>query len=156
MNPSKNRSDALERRFLNRFEPQRRSHVANSFLDPVRQGMTNATLIMSSVRNHLMSSAKKCERSGDYDRVHRNRSIIDAIDTHPDEAIDYARWALSWERLPAQEKRRHKAERWMAEQPPTGKQVAYLRALGYTGEVHSKQHASELIDKLKKQRKDFV
>jgi hypothetical protein len=37
-------------------------------------------------------------------------------------------------------------EEWMATQPPTERQLAYLRRLGWTGPVVSKAEASQLID----------
>ena len=38
------------------------------------------------------------------------------------------------------------------QQPPTGKQVDYCRALGWQGTIESKAHASEIIDRLKPAR----
>ncbi|MCX7601462.1 MAG: hypothetical protein N2Z75_05910 [Meiothermus sp.] len=37
----------------------------------------------------------------------------------------------------------------METQPPTEKQLAYLRALGHTGEVANRLEASRLIEQLK-------
>jgi hypothetical protein len=38
----------------------------------------------------------------------------------------------------------------MEQQPASDKQIAYIRALGFTGDVLSKAHASELIERLKR------
>jgi len=43
---------------------------------------------------------------------------------------------------------RYRAQ-WLATQPPTEKQLAYLRVLGHYGPVVSRAEASRLIDELK-------
>lgn len=137
-----------DRRFLNHFEIRQRATVANLFLYAVRRGITEPHRIVSAVRHDLLAQAI---RWGNHDGKERNEHILSVIDTHFDEALDYARWALWWESLSAQERHRIKAEKWMAQQPATEKQIAYLRSLGWTGEIESKLHASELIDRLLKE-----
>ena len=142
----------MKRDFLNHFEPRQRGHIANIFLAPVRQGVIEPHRIVSAVRHELLQQAVKCKRWGNVETVQRNEHIVTMIDTHFDEAVDYARWAIWWESLSYPEKQRIKAERWMAQQPATEKQTKYLRALGYHGEIESKLQASELIDRLLKGR----
>ena len=69
----------------------------------------------------------------------------------------FAAWAIAWEALPPAEKERQKAAKsephrqtWMQQQPPTEKQRSYLLAFGYHGEITSKAHASELIDRIRR------
>ena len=146
----------MTRDFLNHFEPRQRGHIANLFLDPVRRGMTEPCHIVSAVRHDLLAEAIRRKRWGKLDAAQWREQIVTEIDVYFDEALDYARWAVWWESLSVQEKRRVKAEKWMSTQPPTEKQTKYLRALGYHGEIESKLHASELIDKLLKGNKDFA
>ena len=87
------------------------------------------------------------------------RAILGLLLRHRAEALDLCAWCLDWERLSPAEKARAKAARgeehrraYHDAQPPTRKQLDYLRALGHRGEVRSKQHASELIDGLVKGR----
>lgn len=148
--------DMPDRRFLNHFEPRQRGHIANLFLAPVSGGMTEPHRVVSAIRQDLLAQAVKCKRWGNPETARRNEQIVSLIDTHFDEALDYARYSLWWEGLSAEEQRRIKAERWMAQQPATEKQSKYLRSLGYHGEIESKLQASELIDKLLKGRRDFV
>jgi len=145
-----------DRRFLNHFEPRQRSHIANIFLDPVRRGVTEPHRVVSAVRHGLLAQIVKCKRWGNVETVQRNELVVSLIDTHFDEALDLASHYLWWESLSAEEQRRIKAERWMAQQPATEKQVKYLRALGWTGNIESKLYASELIDKLLKEGRVFV
>jgi len=146
----------MKRDFLNHFEPRQRGHIANLFLHPVRRGMTEPCQIVSAVRHDLLAEAIRRKRWGKLDAAQWREQIVTEIDASPDEAVDYAKWAVWWESLSAQEKRRMKAEKWMAQQPATEKQTKYLRSLGYRGEIKSKLQASELIDKLLKGNKDFA
>lgn len=147
-----------DRRFLAHFDPRKRATVANLFLAPVRRGITEPRHIVETVRRDLLKEIGrwKWRTWGNPDGIQRNEQIIHLIDAHFSEALDLARYYLWWESLPAEEQRRIKAERWMAEQPATEKQAKYLRALGYTGKIESKLIASELIDKLLKKERTFV
>jgi hypothetical protein len=72
------------------------------------------------------------------------------------EVADFIDWCSEYEALPREARERLKAGRgeehrraYFARQPATEKQVAYCRALGWTGPVESKAHASEIIERLK-------
>lgn len=52
-----------------------------------------------------------------------------------------AKWAVFFDELQLEYK--------MEQQPPTFRQIEYLKALGYKGEIESKYHASVLIQKFK-------
>jgi len=99
-----------------------------------------------------LKQSVKCRWRGNLEIARRNEHVVSLIDAYFDEALDLARYYLWWERLSAEEQRRIKAERWMAQQPATEKQTKYLRALGYHGEIESKLQASELRDRLLKGR----
>jgi len=142
----------MNRDFLNHFDPRQRATVANLFLPPVRQGVIEPHRIVSAVRHDLLMQAVRWKRWGNLKGKKHNEQIVSMIDLHFDEALDLARYYLWWESLSAEEQRRIKAEKWMAQQQATDKQINYLRALGYAGEIESKLHASELIDKLLKER----
>lgn len=153
----KTTSDMPDRRFQAHFEPRQRGHIANAFLSPVRNGETEPHRVVSAVRHDLLAQAVKWKRWGNYPEGRkRNEQIVSLIDAYFDEAVDLARYYLWWEGLSEPEKRHMKAERWMAQQLPTEKQVKYLRSLGYTGQIESKLQASELIDKLLKEGRTFV
>lgn len=142
----------MNRDFLNHFEPRQRGHIANLFLHPVRRGMTEPHRIVSAVRQEVLTKLLRYRRWGNLKGIERNTHIVNTIDGYFDGALDYASWAVWWESLSEPEKRRIRAEKWMAKQPATDKQLKYLRALGYHGEIESKLDASELIDKLLKGR----
>lgn len=149
---SKDTIDTSDRRFLAHFEPLQRSAVANLLLYAVRRGMTEPCQIVSAVRHDLLAEAIRRKRWGKLDAAQWREQIVTEIDASPDEAFDYAKWAVWWESLSYAEKQRIKAEKWMAQQPATDKQTKYLRALGYHGEIEAKLDASERIDRLLKGR----
>jgi hypothetical protein len=138
--------DTPDRRFLEHFEPRQRGHIANLCLCQVRRGLTDANRVVLAVLRQLLEQTARCRRWGNMSTVTRNQQIVDAIQAYPDEAVDYASWAVWWESLSTQEKHRIKASKWMAQQPATDKQTKSLRALGYHGEIESKLHASERMD----------
>ena len=144
------------RRLLERFEPRRRGHLMNLFLSPVRQGISNVEQIVDSVRAELQQQIARNRRYQNFSTVQRKQGYLTLLESHPEDAIDFARWAIWYESLPDEEKTARKAERgefyrrqWMDTQPATEKQVSYLRHLGWTGEVKSKLQASELIERLR-------
>jgi len=146
----------MTRDFLNHFEVRQRGHIAHIFLEPVRAGLTDPRAIIEAVIEGLQEQSERCRWWGNDQTVERNDQIKKTIHAHPAEAVDFARWAIWWESLSDPEKRRIRAERWMSTQLATDKQVKYLRALDYTGDIESKLQASELIDKLLKEGRVFV
>lgn len=151
-----------QRRFLERFETNRRGFISNIFLRVTRQGVTNPNVIVSTVRRNLVDQSKRATYwNPDSNTIQRNDAILDVLNTHHEEAVDFAKWAVEWESLSDSERQAIKAERGayykrqhMDSQPPTDKQVRYVRALGYDGTIESKLHASELIDKLRNDKGD--
>jgi len=82
--------------------------------------------------------------------------MLDIIVGHEVAALGFAAWALAWEALPEDErdtiKQAHRQEHksaWMAENPPSERQLGYLRSLGYAGMPPATMaEASEAIDRL--------
>lgn len=139
------------RAFLAYFPQQQKSHVANLFLLPVRQGHTEPVEVRAAVVDDLHHRIRRAIEFG-YDAA-RDRDILAIVLREPDEALDFARWAIQYERLTPAEKQRIKNNRSaeaigvaMDREDPTEKQVAYLRRKGYNGPIDSKKFASSLID----------
>jgi len=147
--------DDDRRRLLEFFAPRRRCHIANLFLSPVRRGIADAEQIVESVRAELRQDIVRSRRYHNFSTVQRKQEYLTLLESHPQEAIDYAQWVIWYESLSYEEKTAQKAERgefyrrqWMDTQPATEKQMSYLRALGWASEVKSKLQASELIERL--------
>jgi hypothetical protein len=145
------------RGLLERFTPNRRSYVANTFLYAVRSGARTPAKVLADVEHQLSETARRSRRWGFTDTIERTESIYSILNEYHDEALAFAQWCISYEALPPGEKARRKAEKgaphrqaWMEQQPATEKQVAYIRSLGYEGPVTSKAHASSLIEQLKR------
>ncbi len=139
------------RAFLAYFPQPQKSHVANLFLLPVRQGHTNPSEVRAAVVDDLHERIRRAIAYR-YDSA-RDREILAVVLREPDEALDFARWAIQYERLTPAEKQRIKNNRSaeaigvaMDREEPTEKQVAYLRRKGYQGPIESKKFASSLID----------
>lgn len=140
--------------FLAHFPTNRRSTITNMFLHAMRGNGRCAPHVLCAVEYELY---QRMEHSRDWpedkQRYEEARTIIHE---HHDDAHAFAEWALAWEKLTPQQKAQRRAgqsgphiRQWMSTQPPTAKQLAFLEALGHTGEVTSKQEASELIDRLR-------
>ena len=152
VDPESRRVSDSSRILLDSFAERERSLVANIFCHAARAGAQTPAAVLAAVR----SDVEHRIRSAPYqrDQMVRLRNLLDT-----DDAQAFARWVLTWEALSFAEKDRIKQQRgaehrqrWMATQPPTERQVKYLRVLGYQGEVESKAQASELIDRLLRSR----
>jgi len=132
------------KKFLEYFEPAKRSTIANTFLDPIRKGITDPDLVITEV----------------YEKARRNsdkKYISDTIFRYLHDAFDYVNYLFDWEKLDPQEKQYYKSQTarkaihsHMAQELPTEKQIAYLRALKYKGKPpESKAEASDLIATIK-------
>jgi hypothetical protein len=144
--------------FLAHFPPARRSFVCNQFLYAVRRGANVPSLVVASVEAELQK-AQQWVRHWERDDQERYADLTAAIAEHRTEALAFAMWALRWEQLTPEQKAAYRAQQssthvqaWMATQPPTEKQRRYLEALGHTGDIESRQHASELIEQLRRRR----
>ncbi|MDP9374283.1 MAG: hypothetical protein M3Q65_17870 [Chloroflexota bacterium] len=146
--------DDPRRSFLAHVPEELRSQITNVLLARVRVGAHSPQTVIDDALRRLR------ERVGGWGREDPNvREMLGLLIRHRADALLFAAWCIEWEQLPAAEKERQKASRgeeyrhrWLDEQPPTPKQIGYCRSLGYTGEIRSKRHASELIDGLKRAR----
>ncbi len=142
---------------LERFPNARRSYIANTFLYAVRAGARTPSKVLADVEHALSETAIRSRRWGFTETVERTEEVYSVLNEFHDEALAFAAWAIAWEALPAAERQRQKQAKgaphrqaYMAQQPATDKQVAYIRSLGYHGPVTSKAHASTLIEQLKR------
>jgi hypothetical protein len=139
--------------FLARFPDNRRSYLTNLFLSGPRRGLTDPQDVLDHVWKHLQAGIDHTRHES---ARNREQLLAETIATFPDEARAFAQWAIHYVEQPAEQReeaRRTQQEehiaRWLAEQPASEKQIAYLRSLGHQGEIASKLEASRLIEHLK-------
>lgn len=151
-------------RYLGQFPQNRRSTVANRFLDAVRAGHNRPEGIVIAVRfkvaQDIGHTRETLERWPDGDWAEDNRQRLDffrqlmASLPSPD-ALAYAQYCLDYEALPQSEKDRMKTRQrdthiqaHMAGLEPTEAQLGLLRKLGWAGQptVDSRAEASSLIE----------
>ncbi len=143
------------KKFLDYFGRYERSEIKGRFLRAVREGASTCAEVVESVTEVCscqQESAKRRRNGSDSEKLER---LAEALIAHPDDALALAENALWSESLPPDERRRQKEERsvpyrlaYMAGEPPTDKQIAYLRSLGYVGKVASKLDAKHLIQEI--------
>lgn len=134
--------------FLSYFPPEQRSTAANILLKAVRAGCSEPHQVVGYA---LEQAAHRTWNEAAH-------TLLLLADLDFEALLAGARWALWWESLPFLERQRIKAERsetaverWMAEQPPTEKQLRYLHNLGHRGPLPANRlEASQLIDALVK------
>ena len=146
------------KRFLEYFELRERSLVSNLILYQIRDGVSDATQVLRGVRTGLHKQTARYRQYNQQNFVRRNQKILNTLSVHPDDALALVEWAFWWERLSPEEKQAIRQEasetyrrQHMDSQPPTERQIKYLRSLGWPGEIESKLDASEKIDKLLKE-----
>ncbi len=132
-----------------------RGPLSNRYRNVIRKGRAQ-----TAVGVHGLVVAEVCEQLASAERWHPDSEytlfladLAALLCGHTDEGLAFAAYCLADEALPPEERRRRKAAQaaeavraHQDRQPPTEKQVAYLRRLGYTGAIDSKAHASSLID----------
>jgi len=134
--------------FLSYFPPEQRSAANNFLLEAVRAGCNEP--------NQVVGYALETARCRCHLEAAQTLSLLSHLD--PEALVAGARWALWWESLSPEEKRRFREERaeeaiarWMEQNPPTEKQMAYLNRLGYRGPAPANRlEASRLIGELVK------
>lgn len=143
------------RAFLELFDPPRRSTIVNAFLGAVRVGASDVPAVLRAVAETAVARRLVAEKHGNADALDKARELGAALASHPTEAAAFAGWCFDWERMPATERQAIKEARaqegvrhWMATQPATEKQTAYLARLGWRGPVGDRRQASDLIDRL--------
>jgi len=134
--------------YLSYFPHNQRATATNFLLEAVRAGCNAPHQVVGYA---LETACRRCH-------LEAAQTLFLLSDLDPEALLAGARWALWWESLSPEEKRRFRegrAEeaiaRWMAEQPPTEKQLRYLASLGYRGPTPANRlEASRLIDELVK------
>ncbi|MCX7802289.1 MAG: hypothetical protein N2313_04625 [Meiothermus ruber] len=134
--------------FLSHFTDSQRSTANGFMLEAVRAGCSEPHQVVGF-------ALEKARQRSDLEAA---QTLLLLFHLDPEALLAGARWALWWESLPLLERQRIKAERsetaierWMAEQPPSEKQLRYLHNLGYRGPTPANRlEASRLIDELVK------
>lgn len=134
--------------FLSHFPPEQRSTAANNLLEAVRAGRSEPHQVVGYA---LETAYRRCH-------LEAAQTLLLLSNLNPEALLAGARWALWWESLSPEEKRRFREERaeaaierWMEQAPPTDRQLAYLNRLGYRGPTPANRlEASRLIDELVK------
>lgn len=132
--------------FLDEFPREKKSTVANKFLFTVRSGIKDPRIVVDATRRRL---------SPQFDGW-----LIDKMDFNPSGALSFAAWAVAYEAQPYEERQVQKEtkaeqyrEEFMKTKPPSERQLAYLKALGYTGSPpETMEDASLFIEKHKRLR----
>jgi hypothetical protein len=132
-----------------------RSLISNLFHYAVRAGAPTPALVVHAVQGALERRLRSVTspRTATDETLH---SVWQLLQAAPQEAYAYAQSVLAWESLPRAERERQKQERgrhfqqqYMVQLPVTPQQEAFLRTLGYTGELPANRaEASMLIDGL--------
>jgi len=140
---------------LDRFADSRRTVPAQAFFRTIRFGAKAPADVLMIVKHDLRDRCRMpwttTEQRGEYEQ------IISVIDAHRDEALEFAAACIRREQAPPEERQRLRwmaategKRRWQETQQPTEAQRAYLRVLGWEGEVGNRREASELIDRLRR------
>jgi len=146
--------------WLEHFPQARRSAVVNLFHYSVRAGASHPDAVLLAVTHEVRRRLAWCRDPAQHAPFEQVRAALQSAHA---EALAYAESVLAWESLPADERERRKAARareyqreHMRRQPPTDKQLGYIRSLGYSGpHPADRLAASELIDQLL-QRKSLL
>lgn len=142
--------------FLTRFPQFTHNMITQLFLRTIRSGKSTVPAVLASVADE----AKEALRYGSWPSfpVSEVYSLVEFLDDP--EAEDFVAFLIEREALPPEEKTRLKsvqqevfAKSAMAAQPPTNKQLEYLRGLKCPVIPTSKMEASRLIDEALKSRR---
>jgi hypothetical protein len=139
------------RAFLSYFPVTHRSTVANWFHYAVRAGASTPLMVIARVRQEIHHRLRWAHSE---DTTALLSQVLGMLQSDAAGACAYAESVIGWERLPCAERQRKKTTRaeqyqqqYMATQPPTAKQLAYLATLGYRGALPANRlAASALID----------
>jgi hypothetical protein len=144
--------ESSEREWLELFPGSRRSQVATWFHGGVRAGISHAPDLLT----HVSMTAKRMLGFPWWDSGDREHflGVLSALEPPYREcALRYAAHVVAYERLPLEERERIKDARtarfrqeWIEHQPPTDKQLAFLRSLGCSEIPASRAETSRWID----------
>jgi hypothetical protein len=147
-------TESARERFLSLIPRAHRNALAQLHHQGARfYGGTTPERLAAIVRAKVGERAGSGWRGEQYSRDWE--AIRQLLLAEPPEWLEYRRWVIAFERLPVEEQERIKRERgeehrrrYLENRPPTPKQLAYLRRLGYHSEVATGAEASQLIDRL--------
>jgi hypothetical protein len=145
------------RAWLEQFPPERRSAIANWFHYAVRSGVPVPAAVLVAVQS-TVERRLHWRKDQDAEWLHL---VLERLSGERSGAMAYAQSVIEYEALPPEARQRVKAERTfsyvkeaMRGKEVTPAQLAYLRALGYSGAPPAdRAHASTIIETLKT-RKD--
>jgi hypothetical protein len=144
------------RAFLAFFPDHDKSHITNIFLHAIRAGAPTVDIVYRDVEVDLRERLREAALRRDKDGHAKIDTYLYYFEHFPDAACRFAAWALDWEKLTPEQKAKEKAKKaathihsYMEGQSPTERQIAYLRSLGWRGDITSKAHASDLISAIK-------
>lgn len=139
-----------QREFLNLFPANRRGWVSNVFCLAVRRGCSTPEKVVNVAISRVEHDLKIY-------REPRHFELFNALVAYRELALEFAKYIIYWENLPPDVKRQKKFARaefykgeYLSNQPPTEKQIKYLKSLGYDGKVKSKWEAMKLIDEFRR------
>jgi len=143
--------------FLSLFPGNVKSHISNIFFEAVRRGSKTPEQVLFSVMTKGIVRLKTAIQFNNGRDEVKFKLLLQNLEKYQPEARAFALYCLSWESLPHEiretDKRKraeHYRSKWLDTQEATQKQRDYLKKLGWTGCVISKQHAGKLIERLKK------
>ena len=144
------------RAWLEHFAPRRRSPIANWFHYAVRAGADRPALVVAEVQATIARRLQWADHAGSAQLT----PVLEALHTDRAGALAYAQHVMAYAALPYAQRQQVKAERSLAflteamrGKAPTPAQLAYLRSLGYQGELPTdRAAASTLIDALSRQK----
>ncbi|ADD29518.1 hypothetical protein [Meiothermus ruber] len=134
--------------FLSHFPHNQRATATNFLLQAIRAGCNEPNQVVGYA---LETACRRCH-------LEAAQTFLSLFENNPEALLAGARWALWWESLSPEEKQQLREgraeeaiERWMEQNPPTDRQLAYLNRLGYRGPTPANRlEASRLIDELVK------
>lgn len=144
-----------EGKFLQDYPKAGQGTITNWFCYAVRDGAKTPREVLSQVEYTVQ---RKMPVSDDYSLSNDDLATLLEHLTDP-EAEDFAAFIIEREALPVDVREKLKAasgatyqQAYMAGQPPTEKQINYLKKLGCKETPTSKAHASQLIDACLRQK----
>jgi len=154
-------------RLLDAFDPKQRGPLANVFYRQYRCGAPpygyasdapwTPEMLRLAVMREITERVRRAYRQDYREEYERYGDWAYRLGRDVPATLDFCAYVIWREQLPAEQRQRLKQERtteharaWLEEQPATASQMSYLKALGYSGPVASRAHASSLIDVLKR------
>lgn len=134
--------------YLEQFPKNTRSLIVNMFCFAVRNGARTVDQVLDAV--DASAWGRIVSPYATPERADIQRRVIESLNY--DEARAFARFILQRERLTPDEKERRRAverrvhaRQWMEQQPPTERQIAFLKSLGCERQPKNRLEAGELI-----------